>query len=76
MPSSSCFARFFRGAFVDHAFLKPDRWNLQPDRLLHNFIDILGPPEDIYEIDFFGNVKQRRIGFFAQRFGDEPAQPA
>src|SRR5208282_4261483 len=38
-------SRLLRRAFVDHAFLQPDRRNLQPDRLLHDLIHKLWPPE-------------------------------
>src|SRR5208282_825357 len=47
----SSLTRLLRRDFIDHVFLQPDHGNLQPNRLLHNLIHILGSPEYIHQID-------------------------
>jgi hypothetical protein len=50
--------RAFCAAFlVDHILLHPDGWNLQLNRLIHNFFHELRPPENIHDVDLFRHVE-------------------
>jgi hypothetical protein len=65
-------ARLLRRAFVDHAFLQPDRGDLQLDRLLHDLIHILRPPEHIHQIDL---LQALRAAFRAATDTTSPRAP-
>src|SRR5271156_5051562 len=62
----SCIPRFFSGLLVNYVLLHPDRWNLQLDRLVHNFFHELRPPENVHNIDLLRHLEQRSVGLLAQ----------
>lgn len=62
---------FFCGFWIDDFFLHPHRWNFQLNSLIDNLLHELRTAEDVYDVDFFRDFQQRRIGFFSQRFSYE-----
>jgi hypothetical protein len=50
-------ARLFGCTLVNHIFLHPDRRNFELDRLIDNLLDKLRAPENVDDVDFFGNIE-------------------
>jgi len=61
----SCLTGFLRGILVNHIFLHPDCRHFQLDRLIHNLLHKLRPPENIHDVDLLRHLEQRSIGFLA-----------
>jgi len=67
---NACPARFLCRLFVNYIFLHPNCRNFQLYRLIDHFLDDFGAAKDVHEIDLFWNIKERRVGRLAERFGD------
>src|ERR1700733_1551167 len=48
------------------AFLHPNSTRANLDRAFDYFRNVLRPPENIYDVHFFGNIFEARIGFLAE----------
>ena len=63
-------AGFLRRFLVNDSLLHPDHGYLQADRLVHNLFHEFRPAEDVDNVNFLPDFKQRSVRLFAQRAVD------
>ena len=59
----ACRARLRRSRLMHHAFLHPYSVRADADSCIDQFGDVLGPPEDVDDINMLRNVLEFRVLF-------------
>src|ERR1051326_4199699 len=55
------------GLFMNHAFLQPDGWDLEPDGFIDHLRHKLRAAKHVYDIDLFAYPGERGYSFLSQR---------